>query len=369
MRAKKDFLVRSLKEALTRRLRQLGVRVLKGRARLTGPRAALVETEGGAREVPFEAAILATGSQAWFPPPFDRLRERVFDSDRILDIPRPPKRIAIVGGGAVGCEFACLFRELGSAVTLVEITDQLLPGEDPLVARTLKAAFEKRGMAVLTETSVRDAAPKGAGWVLELSPGGPLRTDRVLVCAGRKPFLDGLGLEEAGVLVRDGRLTVNEFMQTSQPHIYAVGDVNGLSLLAHAAAAQGEAAVDHLFGGGRPYDGRFVPRCLYTWPEVASVGAWAEDLKAGGRDTKTRRFFFQGSPKALAAGEGEGFIQVVSEPGEGRVLGAQIIGPHASELIHVFSVALAAEMTVGALKGVIFAHPTLAEGVREALSR
>ena len=148
-----------------------------------------------------------------------------------------------------------------------------------------------------------------------------------------------------------------------------MGDVNGQSLLAHAAAAQAEAAVAHIFGETRRYDNAMVPRCLYTWPEVASVGEWSHTTEAKGVEAKSRRFFFQGSPKALASNEGEGFIQVISSKGDDRLLGAQIVGPHATELIHIFSVALKAGLTVPALREVIFAHPTLSEGVREALSR
>jgi dihydrolipoamide dehydrogenase len=148
-----------------------------------------------------------------------------------------------------------------------------------------------------------------------------------------------------------------------------VGDVNGLSLLAHAAAAQAETAVDALFGAARPYRNDRVPRCLYTWPEVASVGEWATTARARGVDVKAQRFFFKGSPKAQASNEGDGFIQVLSDKADGKILGAQLVGPHATELVHLFALALAGDMRTEDVHRAIFAHPTLAEGVREALSR
>jgi dihydrolipoamide dehydrogenase len=223
---------------------------------------------------------------------------------------------------------------------------------------------------VRTGVTARALAQAGTGWRCELSDGAPVEAEQVLVCAGRRPDVKALAADKAGLREEKGRLAVNEFLQTSVPSIYAVGDVNGLSLLAHAAAVQGETAADHALGEARAYPHHLVPRCLYTWPEVASVGEWAHGAEARGVAVKTQRFFFQGSPKAMAGNETDGFIQIVSEKGgEGLLLGAQIIGPHATELIHIFAVALQGGLTVDRLRGVIYAHPTLAEGVKEALAR
>ena len=291
------------------------------------------------------------------------------DSTDALGLERVPDRLLVVGGGAVGWEFAGLFQDMGTRVTLVEKTDQLLPGEDPGVVRVLRAAFECAGVRVLTGTTVESLAPRTPGWSARLSGGETVDVDDILVCVGRRPVLDGLGLDRAGVAVERGRVMVDDALQTSNPRVYAVGDVNGLSLLAHAAMAQGETAVDAVFGDRRPYRNDRVPRCLYTWPEVASVGEWAHTARASGRDVKTQRFFFKASARALASGDGEGFLQIVSEKNGGLVLGAQMVGPHVTELIHLVSVALEGGLTAERLRRVIFAHPTLAEGVREALSR
>lgn len=365
LQKKKSAIVSSLRASLEQHLKKLNVTVLKGEARFKDAHTLVV----GKDEVPFDAAIVAAGSEPFFPEPFPALRDGILDSDRALALPRVPKSILVVGGGAVGCEFACLFLELGSRVTLLEKTEGLLPGEDPAVVRVLKTAFEKRGMKILTNATVERLAHDAARWTSHLSTGEDLETEEVLVCVGRRPKADKLGLDAAGVAVEKGRISVNGHLQTNVPHIYAVGDVNGLSLLAHAAAAQADAAVEHIFGGTPAYDNNLVPRCLYTWPEVASVGHWTHSAQEKGIETKAQRFFFQGSPKALASGEGEGFIQVVSDKASGKLLGAQIVGPHATELIHVFAVALKAGLTAAALREVVFAHPTLSEGIREALSR
>jgi dihydrolipoamide dehydrogenase len=270
----------------------------------------------------------------------------------------------------VGCEFACLFHELGSRVVLLEKMEDLLPGEDSAAVRVLRQAFEKRGLRVVAGSTVERLSHEAVGWTARLSTGEDLEAEEVLVCVGRRPSAENLGLESAGVTLEKGRVPVNEFLKTSVASIYAVGDVNGISLLAHAAAAQAETAVDHYFGEKRTYDNSLVPRCLYTWPEVASVGEWTANFQAKGIETKSQRFFFQGSPKALASNEAEGFIQVITEKKpDGLLLSAQIVGPHATELIHVFATALKARMTAAALRSVIFAHPTLSEGIREALSR
>jgi dihydrolipoamide dehydrogenase len=369
LQVRKRALVDSLRDSLSQNLARLKVSVLEGEARLLDGRTAAVRGPKGEQRITFDKCVLATGSEPVFPEPFPALSGEVLDSDRALELASVPESLVVVGGGAVGCEFACLFHELGSRVTLVEKTPGLLPGEDEAVVRVLRTSFEARGIRVLTGVTVASAARSAAGWDCRLSDGQDLSARELLVCVGRRPRLEGLGLEAAGVRVERGRVVVDAHLQTSVPGVYAVGDMNGLSLLAHAASAQGESAAGHALGAGRPYAHERVPRCLYTWPEVASVGEWAHTAEAKGLVVKTRRFFFQGSAKARASGEAEGFIQVVSEKGGERLLGAQIVGPHATELIHLFSVALEGGLTVDRLRDVVFAHPTLSEGVREALSR
>lgn len=369
LQAKKRAVVESVRAALEHRLAQLRIRVVQGTARFLSDRTLSVTGPAGNEVLSFDAAVIATGSTPFFPPPFDTLTDSILDSNRVLNLSILPRHLAVVGAGAVGLEFACLFHELGAQVSVIEKKLQILPGEEASVTRLLQKSFEKRGMKIYTDRTVAQAQRLADGWRLILSDGATLTPDQVLVCVGRRPVPDALGLDAAGVSVDNGRVGVNNYMQTSRAHLYAVGDVNGLSLLAHAAAAQGVAAANHILGTCLPYDNELVPRCLYTWPEVASVGEWTHSASLKNLEVKAQRFFFQGSPKALASDETEGFLQILSEKGGGRLLGAQIVGPHATELIHIFSVALAEKMTVDRLRQVIFAHPTLAEGIREALCR
>ena len=369
LQEKKRTLVDLFRKSLDQRLTQLRVRVVRGTARFLSDRTLSVTSPHGVDMIPFEGAIIATGSRPFFPPPFDGLTESILDSDRVLGLETVPQSLVVVGGGAVGLEFACLFQEMGAQVTVIEKKMQILPGEEASVSRLLQKSFEKRGMKIHTDCTVTQAEKGTNGWRLTLSNGESLAPEHVLVCVGRAPGTSDLGLDAAGVMVDGGRIAVNNYMQTSRSKIYAVGDVNGLSLLAHAASVQGTVAAGHLLGESSVYDSTLVPRCLYTWPEVASVGEWTHSASLKDVEVKSQRFFFQGSPKAMASDEPEGFMQILSEKKGGRLLGAQIIGPHATELIHIFSVALSAKQTVEQLRRVIFAHPTLAEGIREALAR
>jgi dihydrolipoamide dehydrogenase len=369
LQKKKNELVAHFQKSLEQRFGQLKIRLVRGNARFENDRSVRVTGAEGSENIIFDTAIIATGSRPFFPPPFDRCVDAILDSDRVLGLSKIPKSLVVVGGGAVGLEFACLFHELGTQVTLVEKMPQLLPGEEASVSRFLQQSYEKRGLNVYTERTVESAEKGPEGWRLVLSKGEVLSAEEVLVCVGRRAAVEDLGLEAAGVSVDRGRIAVNDFMQTSRATIYAVGDVTGLSLLAHAAGVQGAIAVGHMAGERMSYAQTRIPRCLYTWPEVASVGEWTHSASIKDLEVKAQRFFFQGSAKALASDEGEGFIQILSNKKDGRLLGAQIVGPHATELIHVFSVALEANLTVDQLRRVVFAHPTLSEGIREALTR
>jgi dihydrolipoamide dehydrogenase len=212
---------------------------------------------------------------------------------------------------------------------------------------------------VKTNTQVSALKKLTHGWEVTFSDGEKMEKREVLVCVGRVPNHASLNLAAAGVEMK-GRIPVlNDDLQTTNPNIYVAGDA-GTTRLAHAAAAQGEVAAANARGESRRYDDRFVPRCLYSWPEVASVGAW---------EGKKSRGFFKGSAKALAANETDGFVQIVSDPGTDKILGAQIIGAHATELIHIFSIALKKEMTVKELSEVMFAHPTLSEVIKDAAKK
>lgn len=365
VQAVKSSVVSSIRTQLEVRLKKEGVRTLQGSAQFTGPNSLEVKSSFESHSLTFDKAILATGTDIYFPAALEPHKANLLTSDSILEINQTPKSVLIVGGGAVGCEFACLLNAAGSQVTLLEMKDQLLPGEDAAVAQILAQSFEKRGIRVITGAVAESLIKSGSGWSTKLSNGEVLISEQVLACVGRTPNVQGLGLAKAGIMTDKNKVVVNAQLQTSNPNIYAAGDIAG-TRLAHHAAAQGETAALNVLGGQHTTDDRFVPRCLYSWPEVASVGSWKYQLEEQGKPVKTARAFFKGSSKALASGETDGFVQIVSDPDSKKILGAQIIGPHATELIHLFSVALKAEMTTQDLNAVMFAHPTLSEVVKDA---
>ena len=363
IQAAKKVIVEGIRGQIESSLKTLKVKLVRGSARFRDAQSVEVVSPAGTEVVSFDKAILTTGTENLYPAPFDRFRADLLDSDRMLEVTSTPGSIAIVGGGAIGCEFACLMHAAGANVTIIEMTPSLLPGEDESVVQALTHSFESRGIVVKAGVKVTAVARNGEGWRLTLSNGEAVECEQTLLSVGRAPRFDGLALDRAGIRA-NGRLVLDEHLRTTNPNIFAAGDV-ATTRLAHAAAAQAEVAAANLLGGSKTFDGRFVPRCLYSWPEVASVGAWKYELEKAGEPVKTRRAFFRASSKALAAGEPEGFVQIVSD-GAGRLRGAQIIGAHATDLIHIFSVALKAEMTVEELGEVMFAHPTLSELIRDA---
>lgn len=361
----KTHVVTTIRSQLEASLKALKIDLVRGTARFNWPSSIEVTSSNGTKTIPFDKAIIATGTSSFYPPPLDQFRAAFWDSDRILNVERTPKSLVVIGGGAVGCEFACLMNAAGAKVTIVELKETLLPGEDAAVAGALQRSFEERGIAVKTDSRVVAVEKNGHDWRLALSQGDIIEAEQALVCVGRSAQFAELNLDAGSIRVERNALALNERLQTTNPNVFAAGDAAS-TRLAHAAAEQGAIAAANALGDHQTYDDRFVPRCLYSWPEVASVGQWKYQLEDAGKPVKTGRAFFKGAAKALAAKETEGFVQIVSDPGGGKILGAQIIGPHATELIHVFSVALKANMTLGDLAGVMFAHPTLGEVIRDA---
>lgn len=369
IKKEKERVIVGLRSSLEKQIKTHGVEIISGKARFISPQEIMVTTLKEEKTLSFDKAIIAAGSKPFFPPPFDIFEKELLDSDKVFDLPTIPKRIMIVGGGAIGCEFACFFKELGSEIFLIEKTKSLLPGEDPQIVNLLARSFEKRGIKLYTSVTANQISKTNSFWTVTLSDHSKIEVDQILVCAGRIPNCADLSLEKAQIKYSHKGIEVNSNLETSNPNIYAIGDVNGLSLLAHAGSKQGEIAANNALGEKQIYNGDLIPRCLYTWPEVASVGAWnTEDLKLG-IETESRRSFFQGLGRAQAEGELEGFIQIVCDKKNGKIIGAQIIGSHATEMIHIFSIAIAQKMNKEELKDIVFAHPTYSEGIKVALER
>ncbi len=369
MRKRKIQVVEALRSDDEKSIKLSGAKILKGEARFASKNTIELTHDGKTTTIPFDKAVIASGSSPIFPAPLDKHTKEILDSDRIFDMENLPESLVIVGGGAIGCEFACLFNELGVKVTMIEKTANLLPGEDDQVVNVLRKSFEARGIEIKDSCTIEKMERHQGSWRLNLSGGVKMEAAQILACVGRRPILDALQLDKAGVKSSPKGIEVNSHMQSSNSNVYAAGDVTGLSLLAHAGSAQGEIAAANALGDSKEYDGSFVPRCLYTWPEVASVGLGIHQAKEKQIETKSQRFFFAASGRALAEGDTEGFIQIILDKATEKILGAQIIGAHATELIHIISVALKAGMGKKDLKEVIFAHPTFAEGIKGALER
>ena len=375
--ARKDAVTTQLRDGVAHLMKARKVQVVAGRAALAGPgRLTLapgatladgtVLAEGG--ELEGDAVILASGSEPVRMGLFDWSDPRIMTSDELLVIDRVPATLAIVGGGVIGCEFASVFARLGTEVTVIEMLDQLLPGEDQRVGRTLQQAFKKAGIAVHVKTAVEAAEGGDADVTLRLGGAAEVTAERVLVAVGRRPLSAGLGCEEAGVEIGPGGFVVtDEGCRTTLPGVFAAGDVAGPPLLAHWAYHQGAIAAENaVTGSDLQCDRSMIPSCVFSSPEVASCGVTEDMAKMKSMEHEVAQVRFNGNSKAVCDGDAEGFVRIVCEPGGGRVLGASLIGPHVSELVHEIGLAVHAGLTLADVAATIHAHPTLSEAVAEA---
>ncbi|MCK4773150.1 MAG: dihydrolipoyl dehydrogenase, partial [Candidatus Krumholzibacteria bacterium] len=324
----------------------------------------------GEETIQGEKIVIATGSTPMNLPHMQTDGRSIINSDHILELKEIPKTLAVVGSGAVGVEFASIFASFGSEVHLIELLPQLLPLEDEECAKQLDRSFKARGIKNHISTEVTDVESKSGGAVLTLTKDGKsstLEVEKVLVAVGRWPVTDGLRQEAIGVEM-DGRyIKVDEYMRTSIPNVYAIGDVVKTPQLAHVASAEGILAVDHIAGKHvDPINYDTVPGCTYSQPEVASAGLTERAAKERGYDVKVGKFPFSAIGKAMILGQTDGFVKIVSDSRYDEVLGVHIVGPRATELIAEASLGLKLETTVEEIARTIHAHPTLSEAMMEA---
>ena len=350
-------------------LRKNKVEVLNGRGRLTGSGQVQVEGES-ATTVAGRHILIATGSTELLLPGVEPDGERVLTSREALASRRLPERLVVVGGGAVGLEFAYSYAAYGTEVTLIEMEEQILPGFDAEVAQALAQSFTRRKIAVRTKTAYRSIDASGEGVVVEVeSEEGPelLRADQILFGIGRRALVEDLGLEQNGVELEKGFIVVGEDFRTTAEGVWAIGDVIGGPLLAHAASEEGIAAVEFMAGARtKPVNYDLVAACIYCQPQVASVGLHEEQARAAGHDVRVGKIPFVASGKAVGTGHTEGFVKLVADGRYGEILGCQIIGADATELIAEVVMAMALESTVTELGETVHAHPTMSEMVKEA---
>ncbi|OGX35044.1 MAG: dihydrolipoyl dehydrogenase [Omnitrophica WOR_2 bacterium RIFCSPLOWO2_02_FULL_50_19] len=350
IRQRSADIVNRLKGQLDGSLRALKIEVIKGEASFLDRKTIAV----GDEKIDARAFIIATGSSPRIIGSVRSEKKRIFYSEEILGIERMPADITIIGGGPIGCEFASFFAALGSRVNLIEMLERILPKEDRDLSNRLEGIFRKKGIEVSTGVCSPDI--------------GKIKSEIVLISVGRSPNTGGIGLEKAGVSVDDGRIIVDEYLKTSAENISAVGDCIGRYNLAHAASAEGKTAARNALGENTAMDYSIMPMCVYSFPEAASVGLNAEEAEKKGYGAIVGRAFFAGSGRALAQGETEGFLKLVAEKKTGKVLGAQILGYNASELIGIISVAIKGKLTVNDLADVTQPHPSFSEAVQEAAS-
>ncbi len=319
----------------------------------------------GSAEIEAKDILIASGSVPFKLPgmPFDG--QQILSSTDILKLQKIPKSITIVGGGVIGCEFASIFRTFGSEITIVEMMEQLLPAEDEEVARKIEQVFKKKGINIFTRKKVEKLEKKEDSVNAVLSDGKSISGEKVLICVGRSPNSKGLGIEGMGMECDKGWIKTDKAFRTNIENIYAAGDVKGGILLAHVASREGIAAVEGMCGKKTSLDYNVVPNCIFTHPEIASVGLTEKKAKAQGLDARSRKFLFSAIGKAYVLGETDGFIKLVVDNKSDKILGAQIIGPRATELIGELSPCVQFGITSENLASVIHAHPTLSEAIQE----
>jgi len=372
MMERKDRVVTRLRDNVEVLLKKAKVDVVHGTGRLAPggakPRVLVDTAETGTVTLEADKIIIATGSEPALLPMFDFTHPAILTSTGALELTKIPESMLIVGAGVIGSEFASFFAELGTKVTLVEMMPQMLPLEDTRLAKQFQGVYRKRGIEVLLKTKVEGISEYAENHVVaKLSNGTEFTAEKLMVSVGRKPNSAGLGLETVGVET-DGRgfVVVNDYLETSTPDIYAVGDVNGGLMLAHVASHEAFVAVDNCLGARRVRDLRFTPSCTYSSPEVASVGLTEEQAAENGYQPVTGTYRFAALGKAIAMGEETGYVQLIADKESDVLLGANMFGPHVVDVIHEVAVALQCGMTVTKLGETIHAHPTIAEAVMEA---
>jgi len=364
--ARKNKTVDTLVKGLSGLLKQRNVEVIIGRGRLDGPRRVVVEGED--RVLEGRHVILATGSHARTIPGYEIDGTRIVTSDHALDWPARPERVAIIGGGVIGCEFASMLVDLGSQVTVFEVMDQILPGSDPDAARQLQRQLARRGVDFRIGVAV-EPAKVGPSTVVVPWGDESLEVDVVLVSVGRGPNTEGVGLETTAAELERGFVRVDlETMQTAEPGLYAVGDiVAGTPQLAHVGFAEAIAAVTHIATGtAAPVDYRAIPRVTYTHPEVAEVGLTEALAAEEGIAVDVTKHAFNGVGRAIITGQNQGFAKVIAER-DGPIVGAVVVGPSAGELIHELMYSVGWEALPAEAAAFIHAHPSLSEAVGETL--
>ena len=365
---RKNQVVTNLVKGIGMLLKGNGVRYLQGTGRLVDERSVHVAlSDGSETTVQADAIILGTGSSWPNLPLFPVDGTSIITSKDALEIPRVPDHLLIVGGGVEGCEFASLYRGLGSKVSVVEMMPTILPEEDEEISAMMTREFKKQQIHMYVGTKVEGCQKSGTQVNVKLCSGEDMHVDTVLVSIGRRFNTQGIGLEMVGVqLGAGGEIEVNDRMETNIPGIYAIGDVVGKAMLAHVASAQGKVAVENILGRDLSVNYEVIPAGIFTLPEIGRVGLTEQQARERGMQAKVGRFRYSGLGKAQGTGDITGMFKVIADAETGRLLGTHIIGAHAADLVHEAALAMEVGVSIEKLASMIHAHPTLSEGLMEA---
>lgn len=363
-----DSVVAQLRKGVELLLKGRGVRLIKAKGSLAGPNKIVARSEAGEETIAARKIILATGSVPARPPIPGADRE-VITSNEILWLKEVPGSMVVIGAGAIGLEFSYLFSTLGTKVTIIEMLPRILPTEDEEVTTELGRAFRRKGVDIYTGARVNEICSANGRKQVKYTyqeKEAVAEADVVLMATGRVPYTEQLGLESLGMEMNRRFIKANARLETSVPGVYAIGDVIGGLQLAHKASAEGRVAVENALGHEAEMDYRAVPACVYTHPETASVGINEAQAAESGLKVKVGRFPFRALGKAVAIGERTGFVKLVADAESGKLLGAQMIGPHVTDLIAETALAVQMGLSAKQVAETIHAHPTLAEPVQEA---
>lgn len=366
MKERKDGVVEKIRKSLEGLLSANAITILRGQAEFASTRELKVKGEENT-VVTADQIIIAAGSEPLDIPAFPCDHKKIFNSSSILELTSLPKSIAIIGGGYIGCEFASLFADLGVKVTILEALPMIVMAQGKSISDALTRSFIKKGIEIQTGVTVEKIDPADHGLTVHLKDKASLHSEIALVAIGRKIASKNLKLELAGIATdAKGGVIVNDRMQTNVPGIYAIGDITGHYMLAHVASHEGIIAASNATGQFAKMHYNSVPAVIFTDPEIATVGLTLEQAQETGYDAAIGKFPFQALGKSIAAIETDGFAQIVVDRATGQILGAQVVGTHASTLIAEMGLAIANELTVDCVMDTIHAHPTVAESWLEA---
>jgi len=362
------LVVDQMQQGIVQLIKSNNIVVKLGAAQLVGVDQIKVSSDGEEERYTAQKIILATGSVPLGLPVVGSDLDGVINSDQLLALNYVPRSMVVIGGGAVGIELAAIFQAFGCSVTVIEMQSGILPNVDGEIAKRMAPILRKQGIKMLTNTKVVSIKCRGAALVVEFGMEGnvqQIEAEKVLVSIGRVPVVSDLGLEEVGVKYSRKGIIVNNRLETAVPGIYAVGDVTGQFMWAHAASAAGLVAAENAMGGDSMVDYTAVPGCIYTTPEVAMVGLTEEQARNSGCKIKISKFNFAANGKAVSMGETIGLVKIIADKSDDHILGMHIIGAHASDLIMEGTLAIQNKLTAKDISHTIHPHPSLSETIME----